>query len=296
MSERFQPTPTRPWQTSRDPWDKTETPELTGIPYNKHSLNSGKHVSPFDTGTIWIGLDGIEVKMVTDFEDEQFFQAVANAMQATTGLAPDHKEVDWDDVHELLTGGGLGQGLETVRVTFEVFRVSRACTHQLVRTRKGGFNQQSQRATFYGNNADIRLPETVWNDEVARVAAIEAIEAARQAYIVACERDLPYQDARYLFPEGVVNYIQCTYDLREWLATNDYRSCRMFQHEISYVFREMGKLLVERHPWLEPYAKSSCEKSGCSQFRGWESVDACPVPTCNDATRAFPPSRKNRIG
>lgn len=295
-NDRFTPQPPRNLTPSRDWYDRTATPELTGVPFNKHSLNSGKHVNPTDTGTIWIGLDGIEVKLVTDFKDAEFFKAVANAMQATTGRSPDTEDVDMDDVKELLTGGGLQQGMETVKVTFEVFRVSRACTHQLVRTRKAGFNQQSQRATFYGNSADVRLPETVWLDEVAREAALEAIEASWRAYRVACDRDLPYQDARYLFPEGVVNYIQCTYDLREWLATNGYRSCRMFQHEISYVFRLMGALLVESHPWLAPYALSNCEKAGCSTFRGWESVDACPLPICSDATRTHPPTAKNRIG
>ena len=272
------------------------TPALTGEPFNKHSLNSGKHISPYNTGMIWVGVDGIEVELVTDFSDEEFFRAVANAVQATTGLAPDSDKLDLEDVEEMLRGGALQQGLETVKVTFAVHRVSRACTHQLVRTRRAGFQQQSQRATFYGETPEVRLPETIWLDPQARDIALHSIQASWRAYQRACERDLPYQDARYLLPEGTVNYIQCTYDLREWLNTFSYRSCFMFQHEIGHVFRLMRDALVAEHPWMERHAVTSCIKAGRSTFNGWESVDACPVPTCNDETRAFKPSEKNRIG
>lgn len=292
----YEPRPTPGMTFSRELDDLTATPELTGVPFNKHSLNSGKHVSPYGTGAIWIGLDGIEVRLVTDFDDQQFFRAVANAVQATTGLAPDSEQLDLEDVEEMLRGGALQQGLETVKVTFEVHRVSRACTHQLVRTRKGGFQQQSQRATFYGESPEVRIPETIWLDRTARTEALMAISHAWAAYDKACRLDIPYQDARYLLPEGTVNYIQCTYDLREWLNTFSYRSCFLFQHEIGHVFRLMRDELVARHPWLAKHAVTSCIKAGRSTFNGWESVDACPVPTCNDATRAFKPSEKNRIG
>lgn len=292
----YEPRPQPETKLSRDWNDSRSSPELTGVPFNKHSLNSGKHVSPYNTGMVWVGLDGIEVELVTDFDDEEFFRAVGNAVQATTGLAPDSDKVDLEDVEEMLRGGALQQGLETVKVTFAVHRVSRACTHQLVRTRRAGFQQQSQRATFYGEAPEVRLPETIWLDETARKAALNLIEQGWDTYRELCELDLPYQDARYLLPEGTVNYIQCTYDLREWLNTFSYRSCFMFQHEIGHVFRLMRDLLVERHPWLGAHAVTSCIKAGHSTFSGWESVDACPVPTCNDATRRFKPSEKNKIG
>ena len=281
---------------SRDLSDVRETPECTAQPFNKHSLNSGKHVSPYNTGMVWVGLDGIEVELVTDFSDEEFFRAVANAVQATTGLAPDSERIDLEDVEEMLRGGALQQGLETVKVTFAVHRVSRACTHQLVRTRRGGFQQQSQRATFYGETPEVRLPESVWRNPVARRMAIDTIHQGWYNYRRACELDLPYQDTRYLLPEATVNYIQCTYDLREWLNTFAYRSCFMFQHEIGHVFRLMREVLVAKHPWMERHAVTSCIKAGRSTFNGWESVNACPVPTCNDETRAFQPSAKNKIG
>lgn len=292
----YEPRPTPEMRFSREWGDNHKTPELMGEPFNKHSLNSGKHVSPYDTGMIWIGLDGIEVELVTDFKDEEFFRAVANAVQATTGLAPDSDRMDLEDVEEMLRGGALQQGLETVKVTFAIHRVSRACTHQLVRTRRGGFQQQSQRATFYGEAPEVRLPETLWLNETARMSALAEIRRSLLAYRQACELDIPYQDARYLLPEGTVNYIQATYDLREWLNTFSYRSCYMFQHEIGHVFRLMRDLLVERHPWLAKHAVTSCIKAGRSTFNGWESVDACPVPTCKDETRAFKPSAKNKIG
>jgi hypothetical protein len=74
----------------------------------------------------------------------------------------------------------------------------------------------------------------------------------------------------------------------------------------------MGRLLVESHPWLEPYVKISCEKTKgaldtnqvkirtseeddpivahhCT-FQGWEKVEhQCPFPWARESNRSFKP-------
>ena len=286
-------------RSSRHSKNTSETPELTGKPFNKHSLNremGWRHISPFDNGNIFVGLDGIQVELLKGIDEEGFFRVVNAVVMATTGQHAEDAAVDMTNVEELLSGGALQQGLEAETIAFAVSGVSRACTHQLVRTRKAAFAQQSQRATWYGTHPDVRMPETIWNDERARMAYLQSVSNSWQAYREACDQDLPYQDARYILPEGVTNSIVCIYTVREFINTYAYRSCFMFQHEIGHVFRLMGQELVSRHPWLEKYVQTSCVKAGRSTFTGWESVNACPVPTCNDKTRAFVPSPENRIG
>ena len=130
----------------------------------------------------------------------------------------------------------------------------------------------------------------MWRNPVARQAFLDAYEAADHAYRVACEQDISYQDARYILPEGTANYIMCEYTVREFMNVFAYRGCSMFSWEIVHVMREMRKLLIEAHPWMEPYVKISCEKSQKCTFQGWETVEGqCDFPWAQEDNRTFKP-------
>ena len=220
--------------------------------------------------------------------------------------------------------GGLQSALETQSMVFQVFGASRALTHQLVRSRNAAFHQQSQRATFYGDRPDVRMPLSVWKNARAREAYEHAAEAAWRAYEVACDEDISYQDARFILPEATVNFIQCTYTVREFINVFAYRGCSMFMWEMVDVMRKMRVAILEQSPWLEPYIKISCEKTGreCPEclgsgkviafakydgepcpdcdgqgrqgakctFQGWESPEGqCDKPWAKDEQRSFKP-------
>jgi len=212
---------------------------------------------------------------------------------------------DWEEMLK----GGLQTALESQVIVFAVSGVSRTCTHQLVRSRRAAFHQQSQRASYYGDYPETRMPESVWRNSAAACAFMDAIASAHNAYRVACEEDISYQDARYILPEGTTNYILCEYSVREFIDVYAYRGCSMFSWEIVSVMREMRRLLIEAHPWLEPYVKISCEKTSGAKtpaykerleeqgpavnahtctFQGWENVEGqCDFPWARQDNRAF---------
>ncbi len=135
------------------------------------------------------------------------------------------------------------------------------------------------------------MPESVWRSPRARAAWLLALEYAHIAYQTACEEDISYQDARFILPEATTSYILLEYPLREFLNVYAYRACTMFQWEIVAIMRECRRLLVEAHPWLDPYIKISCERSHRCTFQGWESVDEqCDLPWALDANRTYKPS------
>ncbi len=108
---------------------------------------------------------------------------------------------------------------------------------------------------------------------------------------MACEEDISYQDARYVLLEATDNYIMCEYSVREFMNVFAYRGCSMFSWEIVHVMREMRRLLVEAHPWMEPYVKISCEASKRCTFQGWESVEGqCDFPWAKESNRTFQPT------
>lgn len=269
--------------------DSTETNLLRDVAFNRHSMNDGHHVSPLDNGKVQIGTDGIEVKLVQKVDDAQFKQLMSYATRATIGIDLRAEEEDPRDWEEMLKGG-LQTALETSVVAFAVSGVSRTCTHQIVRSRKASFHQQSQRASYYGDHPEVRMPESVWRNPRARHAFLNAAEVAEWAYRVACEEDISYQDARYVLLEGTDNYILCEYSLREFMNVFAYRGCSMFSWEIVHVMREMRRLLIEAHPWLEPYIKISCEKPQRCTFQGWEQVEGqCDFAWAKEELRTFKP-------
>lgn len=305
--------------TSRRADDYSESNLLRDVAFNRHSMNDGHHVSPTDNNMIQVGDDGIRVRLVQPINEAAFQRTLSKAQRATIGIDLTGVEDSSTDWQEMLRGG-LQTALETQVVVFEVSGLSRTCTHQLVRSRRAAFHQQSQRASFYGDRPEVRMPESVWRNDRAREAFKAAYHAAAEAYRVATEEDISYQDARYALPEGTTNYIMCEYPVREFLAVYAYRACSMFSWEIVSVVREMGKLLVNAHPWLEPFVKISCQTpqpckacdgSGRSMvvagvptdcaacgglgkqgnkctFQGWESVEGqCPLPWAKEDNRVF---------
>jgi len=282
------------YMPSRESSDFTESDLTRDVAFNRHSKNSeGRHNSPSDNAQVSVGVDQIEVRLIQGIDEAHFQLVNSKALRATTGLEVGQDEMeDWDE----MLRGGLQASLETQVIVFEISGVSRACTHQLVRTRKAGFHQQSMRATWYGVQPQTRMPESVWRNIAVRNAWMKAVAASHDAYRLACGQDISYQDARYILPEGTTNYILCEYPLREFLATYAYRACSMFQHEIVYCFREMGRLLVMEHPWLEPYVKITCQKTKMCEFQGWETVEGqCNFPYAVEENRRFKPKKALKI-
>jgi len=263
------PVMSRTWNPSDQPTGQAGK----GKAFNSHQLNDGSHVSPFDTGMVQIGTDGLEVRLLQAIDQIKFQQVLSRATRATTGLpvpTPDGDEEIANDWEEMMRGG-LQSALETQIVVFEVWGASRALTHQLVRSRRAGFHQQSQRATWYGFRPEVRMPETVWRaSSDVRRAWLLSYEWAWNAYQIACDSGVPYQDARYILPEGTVNYIMCEYTVREFLDVYAYRACSMFLWEMWYCMRKMRTALLQASPWMEPYVKISCEKTGkkCTECGG----------------------------
>lgn len=268
-------------------------PLLTDLAFNKHSLNDGHHRSPYDDGRIDIGLDNLTVRLIQGIDDEAFKRTLSRAQRATIGIPLEDGD-DYGDWEEMLKGG-LQTALETQTVVFEIIGVARATTHQIVRSRRAAFHQQSMRASFFGEQPNVRMPESVWRNPRARDAFIASVKASHEAYRIACEEDVSYQDARYILPIGTETYIMCEYPVREFLAVYAYRACSMFQWEISHSVREMGRLLGEAHPWLAPYIKISCEAAQRCTFQGWEEVEEqCDFPWALESNRTFKP-KEHRI-
>lgn len=261
---------------------------LRDVAFNRHSMQDGRHLSPYDEARIDIGVDNLAVTMVQGIDEESFKRVLSRAQKATIGVPLDQSmdEGDWEEMLK----GGLQTALETQTIVFEVHGVARAATHQIVRSRRAAFHQQSMRASFFGDHPNVRMPESIWANHRARRAFEYAVRQAHKAYQIACDEDISYQDARYILPIGTETYIMCEYTVREFLNLYAYRACSMFQWEICHAVRAMGDILKQAYPWLAPYIKISCEDRQRCTFQGWEQVDEqCDLPWAQERNRTFQP-------
>src|SRR5262245_44350133 len=172
------------------------------VAFNRKSFGEGQPSNP-DQGQVYVGLDGIEVELVQDFDDETLRRVFTFAINATRGIDPRNppEPVDWEEMMR----GGLQTALEDIRVAFAVYGASRTATHQIVRSRRAAFHQQSQRAHYYGDKPSVRMPES-WlgprtadgTDEPWLAEEFQRLaEHSAQVYRKATDAGVSYQDARF---------------------------------------------------------------------------------------------------
>jgi len=254
----------------------------------------GEHVSPLGEGRIDEGNDNMEVKLLYWPDKERFDKLVYKAVVATRGSDIGDGEFDPIVVEDAFSGG-LNQCLEWVTVVFEISGVSRGLTHELVRTRKASFAQQSMRHTDMGN-PNVRMPEHIASArEEIQIEWKHSIATSCKAYQKLVKLDMPYQDARTVLPIGTETYIIASYPLSVFLDTYSYRACYMFYPEIVTLFHRMKEALTDECPWLDPFILISCERTAqggkyehvCT-YQGWEKVEGhCPLPWAKDDNRTW---------
>ena len=128
--------------------------------------------------------------------------------------------------------------LEHVTMTFRIFGISRACSHQLVRHRLASFVQESQRYTKIDTSTGdwyITPPRMVGVPEYKR-----HMERCGDIYQSALDAGIRPEDARYLLPEATKTNLVVTMNLRELESFYKLRSDKAAQWEI----RELAGLML----------------------------------------------------
>lgn len=157
---------------------------------------------------------------------------------------------------------------------FKITGVSRAFTHQLVRTRAGSYAQESQRTVDARDNGFI-LPED--NQDVNSYNIFNAaVEASFGAYKNLVDRGMPVQDARGVLPTATATSIIAQYSLRTLSDMAKVRLCVRTQGEFQSVFRRMRELVLEVHPWAREFIQVQCVADGTCAFPRYGKTQ-CPV-------------------
>lgn len=131
--------------------------------------------------------------------------------------------------------------LEHVTVTFRIFGISRACSHQLVRHRLASFVQESQRYTKIDLSREwYVVPPTIAESDDIYDFFVEHMERCGDAYQSALDAGIKPENARYLLPEATKTNLVVTMNLREFESFYKLRSDKEAQWEI----RELAGLMI----------------------------------------------------
>jgi flavin-dependent thymidylate synthase len=180
---------------------------------------------------------------------------------------------------------------EFVDYTFEITGVTRAFTHQLVRTRAGSYAQESQRTVDVSGSGWLNpLLESPHDPEGWAFGPHEwydkACEESFRTYGELMRAGVPAQDARGVLPTATLTSIIAKFNLRTLSEMAKVRLCSRTQGEYQDVFRAMRQCVIEVHPWVEEHrfievhcvAQGTCAfprygRTSCKFYRGWMDLD-----------------------
>lgn len=163
---------------------------------------------------------------------------------------------------------------EFVDYVFSIEGVSRAFTHQFVRTRQGSYAQQSQRTVNMGEYDYIYTGASLENKEVAKQYAMVNDNIQASYNYLTTELKEPPQDARGILPTNISTNIIAKFNLRTISDMAKLRLCTRTQGEYQNIFREMRKAIIAVHPWTDKFIRVACARDGVCCFPQYKE---CPI-------------------
>lgn len=177
------------------------------------------------------------------------------------------------ELHYML--GTIQSSWEFVDYVFLIDGVSRAFTHQFVRTRTGSYAQQSQR-TVDMEGFDYVVPDGIKEapETLPGEVYCGTMNFINQQYAALIELGVNPQDARAILPTNVATNIIAKFNLRTLSDMAKKRLCTRTQGEYQQIFRMMRNAVIAVHPWAEPFIRVACAADGVCQFPNYKE---CPI-------------------
>lgn len=137
---------------------------------------------------------------------------------------------------------------EFIDYTVQITGVTRAFTHQLVRTRTASYAQQSQRSVEM-NGFTAEMPESIHGDLDRELIWDRQIQSTQARYDALIQMGVPTEDARGLLPTNIHTNIIMKANLRTMADLVGKRINPRAQGEYTEFMRKTSEAILEVHPW-----------------------------------------------
>lgn len=153
-------------------------------------------------------------------------------------------------IQNLIKRGHLGV-IEHGVATFRIEGVSRACSHQLVRSRLVSWNQRSQR---YVKESEFKyvIPPSIAKDRDKLQRYKDTMARLRNEYSIMLKDGIPPEDARFVLPNACTTELIMTANFREFrhflqqrLDSHSQWEIRKLAHEILIKLHEQAPCVFE---------------------------------------------------
>ena len=134
--------------------------------------------------------------------------------------------------------------LRFAHATFKVKGISRACSHQFVRSKHLDFLQSSQRYCIE-ENVEFVIPDI---DLESQNIIKSWTDNSQYVYDDLIKRGVKKEDARFVLPEATCTELIVTGNLQAWLDFIELRSGKHAQWEIRSVAKEINTILAKECP------------------------------------------------
>lgn len=141
---------------------------------------------------------------------------------------------------------------EFVDYVFLVEGVSRAYTHQQVRTRAASYAQQTMRVLNMGEFDYVYTDKNKQSDD-ARLVINQVLEKIKWGYNQLISIGQSPEDARGILPTNIATNIVCKFNLRTFVDLAKSRTGGRTQSEYQKVINAMVDEVLKVHPWAEKF-------------------------------------------
>ena len=171
--------------------------------------------------------------------------------------------------------GTIGSSWEFVDYVFLITGVSRAFTHELVRTRQASYAQQSMRAVDMSDFEYIATGKCK-DDHFLSGEYDFAMVTIKNKYRDLITQGVDIQDARGILPTNVCTNIMMKINLRALSNLMNDRLCFRASGEYQEVAKHMREAVLAVHPWAHKVLQVNCVQYGFCKFRNFKD---CPMKT-----------------
>lgn len=149
---------------------------------------------------------------------------------------------------------------EFVHYTFLVEGVTRAFTHQFVRSRQCSFAQQTMRVLNV-QGWDYGMGPTINADPGLRGNYVATMKHVARAYNMLIEDGANVEDARGVLPTNILTNICMSCNMRTFIELVHKRTSSRTQGEYRDVLAQLKKVVQEVHPWIDLFISRTQDRA-----------------------------------
>ena len=199
-------------------------------------------------GTFHNGFQNIKVKLVAWEADNlakrvyEFGRLSHDFNYTLTETYDEHHEDCKKLINKIVNGTTLPKfALSGVRFEFRIENISRICLAQI--TRDSAIFASASTGVF-PMTQDFNIPRSVFKEPEIMNRLSKAQELLEEAYIIACEKEIPSIEARYIGLHCQTISLTASYTASDFVRSCYSRTSSNFCDECNYVYRLMYRELV----------------------------------------------------